>query len=91
MVSKRHYSAVNYSTYVYIIFELNSPGRIELNLLESLSHDIVRLSLRLLGGLDGSRLVNVSLIIYIKLAESVLQAKDLVLLELRKLPVIIQC
>lgn len=87
----RQSSAVNCSAYIYIVFEFDSPGRIELDLLESLSHDIVRLSLCLLGSLDGSGLVNISLIIHIKLAKCVLQAKDLVLLELRKLPLIIQC
>ena len=71
---------------VYKVLELYSPGGIQLDLLEGLSHDIVRLSLTLLGGLDGSSLVNVTLVVDVKLTESILQAEDLVLLELRKLP-----
>lgn len=38
--------------------------------------------LRLLGRLDDGRLVNVALVVDVELAEGILQAKDLALLEL---------
>jgi hypothetical protein len=43
--------------------------------------------LRLLGGLDDCALVEVALVVNVELAEGILQAKDLALLELGVFPV----
>lgn len=72
--------------YANIIFELNAPGGVKLDLLQGLSHDIVGLSLASLGRLDGSGLVQISLVVDIKLAEGICQTEYVVLLKLRKLP-----
>lgn len=69
-----------------IVIQLHSSRGVELNLLQSLSDHIVWLSLAGLCSLDGSRLINISLVIYIKLAERILETEDLILLELRILP-----
>lgn len=55
----------------HVILELNSPRRVELNLLESLSHDIIRLIFTLLGGFDGSSFIQVTLVIDIESLEGV--------------------
>ena len=81
-----HRTRVRGATYADIILELDSSRRVQLDLLQSLAHDIVRLSLGLLGCFDGRRFVDVALVVDVKLAEGVGQAEDLVLLELRKLP-----
>jgi hypothetical protein len=52
-----------------------------------LSYDIVRLVLRLLGGLDDCSLVKIALVVDIELAECVLQAEDLALIKLGIFPV----
>lgn len=75
-------------TYADIILQLYSPGGVEVDLLECLSHDIVGLSLAGLGCLDGSGLVYVTLVVDIELAEGVCQAEYVVLLELGELPVV---
>ena len=74
------------STYADIIFQLDAPGRVQLDFLQGLSHHIVGLVLALLGGFDGSCLIQITLVVDIKLTESIRQAEDLVLLELRVLP-----
>ena len=74
-------------TYADIVFQLHPPGGVEVDLLECLSHDIVRLALAGLGCLDGSGLVYVTLVVDIELAECVCQAEYVVLLELGELPV----
>jgi hypothetical protein len=51
-----------------------------------LSDYIVWLSLTGLGRLDSRSFVDISFVVDIELAEGILQAKDLVLLELRILP-----
>ena len=71
---------------IHIVVQLDSPRAVELNLLQGLAHDIVRLVLGLLGGLDDGGLVEVALVVDVELAEGVLQAKDLALLELGVLP-----
>jgi hypothetical protein len=55
----------------YVILQLNSAGRVELDFLQGLPDDIVRLALALLSGLDSSGLVKVALVVDIKLAKSV--------------------
>jgi hypothetical protein len=67
---------------VHVVVQLYSPRTVELDFLQRLAHYIVRLVLCLLGGLDDGRLVEVALIVDVELAEGVLQAKDLALLEL---------
>ena len=52
-----------------------------------MSHDVVRLVLRLLRGLDDCSLVEVALVVNVELPEGILQAKDLALLELGVFPV----
>ena len=73
-------------TYTDIVFQLYSSGRVEFDILQGLSHDIVRLPLALLRGLDRGGLVDVALVVDVELAEGVGEAEDLVLLELRILP-----
>jgi hypothetical protein len=73
-------------TYSYIVFKLNSSRRIKVNLLQSLSNNIVWLSLGSLCSFDRSGLVDVSLIVDIEFTEGILQAEDLILLELRIFP-----
>ena len=58
-------------THTDVIFELNTPGRIQLNLLQGLSHDIVWLALALLGRFDGGCLIDIALIVDVKLAECI--------------------
>lgn len=45
------------STYANVIFELDSSGRVQFDLLQGLSHDIVGLALAGLGSFDGGGLV----------------------------------
>jgi hypothetical protein len=71
---------------VDVVVQLDSPRAVELDLLQGLAHDIVRLVLGLLGGLDDGGLVEVALVVDVELAEGVLQAKDLALLELGVFP-----
>jgi hypothetical protein len=68
------------------VIQLDSPRRIELHFFQRLAHDIVRLSLAGLGCLDGSRLIDISLVVYIQLTKGILQTKNLILLELRVFP-----
>lgn len=75
-------------TYADIVLQLYSPGGVEVDLLECLSHDIVGLSLAGLGCLNGSGLVYVTLVVDIELAKGVCQAEYVVLLELGELPVL---
>jgi hypothetical protein len=74
-------------TYPNVVLQLDSSRGIELNLLQGLADDIVGLALARLRGLDGGSLVNVALVVDIELAEGVGKGEDLILLELRKLPV----
>jgi hypothetical protein len=73
-------------TYPDVVFQLDSPGRIKFNILQCLADHIIRLTFACLRGFDGSSLVNVPLVVNIELAEGVGEAKDVVLLELRKFP-----
>lgn len=73
-------------TYANIILELDSPRRIELDLLQCLPDDIVRLTLALLGGLDGRGLVEVPVVVDIELAEGIREGEDFALREFGELP-----
>lgn len=84
-VSYRH-DRMHSGTYLDKVLKFNSPGRVEIHFLQSLSHDIIRLSLALLRALDCSSLVEVALVVDVELAKGILEAEDFVLLELRKLP-----
>lgn len=68
--------------YIYIVVQFYSPRTVELDLFQGLSDHIVRLVLRLLRRLDHRRLVEVALVVNVELAEGILQAKNLALLEL---------
>lgn len=67
---------------IYVIIQLHSPRAIQLDLFEGLAHNIVGLVLGLLCCLDDGGLVNVALVVDVELAEGVLQAEDLALIEL---------
>jgi hypothetical protein len=67
---------------VYVVVQLYSPRAVEFDLLQRLAHYIVRLVLCLLGGLNDGRLVEIPFVVDVELAEGILQAKDLALLEL---------
>ena len=73
-------------TYSDIVLELDAPRRVKIHLLQGLAHHIVRLTLAGLSGLDRCGLVEVALVVDIKVAKSIAQLKDLILLELRKFP-----
>jgi hypothetical protein len=75
------------NAYIYIVVELYSPRAVEFHLFQGLSHHVVGLVLRLLGALDDGALVEVALVVDVELAEGILQAKDLALLELGVFPV----
>lgn len=77
----------NEVAYIHIVVQFYSPRAVQLHLFQGLAHDIVRLVLRLLGGLDHRGLVEIALVVDIELAKGILQAKDLTLLELGVLPV----
>lgn len=69
-----------------IVLELHAPRGVKINLFEGLADNVIRLVLGLLSGLDGRRLVKISLVVNIEALEGIGKGKDLVLLELRKLP-----
>lgn len=74
------------TTNIQIVFELHSSRAVQLNVFQCLADNIVRLFLRLLRGLDHSRLIQIALVVDIQLPESVLQREEVTLLELRELP-----
>ncbi len=73
-------------TYPNVVFQLDSPRGIELDVLQSLANHIVGLALACLGGLDGGGLVDVPLVVDVELTEGVGEREDVILLELRKFP-----
>jgi hypothetical protein len=73
-------------TYTNVVVQLNPSRGVQLHFFQSLPDNIVWLSLACLGGLDCSSFVNVSFVVDVELAEGILQAEDLVLLELRVFP-----
>ena len=75
-------------THSNVIIQLNSSGRIELDLFQCLSDHIVRLSFAGLSCFHGSRLIYVALVINVELAEGILETEDLILFELRIFPII---
>lgn len=74
-------------TYINIVVQLDTTRRIQFNLLQSLAHNIIRLLLRGLNGLDGGAFVQIAAIFDIELAEGISQREDVLLLELRVFPV----
>lgn len=74
------------TTYIDIVIQFYAPRAIELDLFQCLAHNVVRLVFRLLGRLDDRGLVEVTLVVEIKLAEGILQAENLALLELGVFP-----
>lgn len=73
-------------SYANIIVKLYPPRAVQLYLSQCLPNSIVCLSLRGLSGFDCGSLVKITLVVYIKLAEGILQAEDVGLLELGILP-----
>ena len=69
--------------YIDIVVQLDSSRAVQLDLLESLSHNIVGLALRVLSGLDDGGLVYVALVVDIHVLEGIRQLEDLILIELR--------
>jgi hypothetical protein len=78
--------ASHFGTHINIVVQLYPPRAVQLDLLEGLAHDIVRLVLRLLRGFNDGGLVEVALVVDVELPKGVLQAKDVALLELRVFP-----
>ena len=74
------------ATHIDIVVQFHAPRAIELDLLQRLTHNVVRLVLRLLGRLDDGGLVEVALVVDVELAEGILQSEDLALLELGVFP-----
>ena len=73
-------------THIDIVLEFDSPRAVQLNFLQRLSHDVVRLVFGVLGRFDDGRFVEIALVVDVQLAEGVLQAEDFRLLELRIFP-----
>jgi hypothetical protein len=74
------------TTYINIVLELNAPGTVELDTLQSLSYDVVWLPLRLLGRFDHGGFVEVATIVHVEFQESILESENLALVQLRKAP-----
>jgi hypothetical protein len=68
--------------YINIVVQLDSSRAVQLNLLESLSHNIVGLALRVLSGLDDGGFVYVALVVDIHVLEGIGELEDLILIEL---------
>lgn len=73
-------------TYSNIVFNLNPTGRVKSDLLQCLSHNVVRLLFACLGSLYGSGFIDIALILKVEFVECISEAKDLVLRKLRKFP-----
>jgi hypothetical protein len=69
--------------YINIVVQLYSSRAVQLDLLESLSHNIVGLALRVLGGLDNGGFIYVALVVNIHVLEGIGKLEDLILIELR--------
>lgn len=80
VVVLRPLSTVVASTYPNVIFEFYTARGIETDFFEGRADGIVGLALAGLGGLDGSSLVNVPLVVYVELAEGIGQSEDVALL-----------
>lgn len=74
--------------YANIVLELDTSRRVKVDLLQCLSHNIVRLSLAGLGGLDGSGLVYISFVVDVELTEGICQSEYVALVELGESPVL---
>lgn len=74
------------STHADIVFQLDTSRRIQTNIFQGLAYNIVRLAFALLRGLDSSSLVDIAFVVHVQLAESIRQAKDVALLQLRIFP-----
>jgi len=72
--------------YVDIVVKFYSSRTVEFHLFQRLTNDIIWLALRGLCRLDDGGFVNVSSVVYIELAEGILQLEDLVLLKLWVFP-----
>ena len=74
-------------SYSDIVVKFYAPRAIKLDLSQSLADDIVWLAFRVLYSSDCSRFIEITLVINVELSEGILEAKDLLLLELRILSI----
>lgn len=70
-----------------IVLQLHSSRGVQIYLLQGLSNNIVWLVFALLGCLDGGCFVEVASVFDVQALEGIGELEDLVLRELRKLPV----
>lgn len=68
---KSPFPRILWAAYANVVFELNSFGGVKIDLLQGLSHNIVRLALAGCGSLDGGGLVYVSLVVDIEPAKGI--------------------
>lgn len=73
---------------VDIVVQLNATGAVQLHLFQCLANHIIRLPFRGLHRLDGCGLVHIAAIVDVEFTESIGEAEDVALLELRVLPVV---
>jgi hypothetical protein len=69
--------------YINVVVQLYSSRAVQLYFLESLSHNIVGLALRVLGGFEDGGFIYVALVIDIHVLEGIGKLEDLILIELR--------
>lgn len=74
------------TTYSHIVLKLHPARRVQVDFLQGLPDDIVRLSLALLSSLDGSGFVEIALVVDVEFAKGIRQREDVGLLKLRKFP-----
>jgi len=86
----RGLAAMVLETYIHIVIQFYPARAVQLYIFERLPDHIVWLSFRGLCCLDHGRFVNVTLVLDVQLAEGILQAKYVLLLELRVFPVYLQ-
>jgi hypothetical protein len=56
---------------IHIVIQFDASRTVQLDLFQSLPDHIVRLSLAVLRGFDGSRLINITLVVDVELSKGV--------------------
>lgn len=74
------------TTYVDVILKFDTSRAVELYTFQGLAHNIIRLSLRLLSGLDYRGFIQITTIVDIQLVECILERENLALIQLRETP-----
>lgn len=74
-------------THADIVLQFDTPGGVELDLLQGLAHDIIWLALALLRCFDSCGLVQVTLVVDIEALEGIGEGEYFVLLKLGKLSI----